>query len=560
MNSHVDRFVRRQQIRTQLKNSTQLVAMLSGPEVDRLMQSSVDQAYLDQVQRVTSLGLPTAACENAVGARLDALAVAFNQQRFDQLLDDSRRGALQAIVGPFGLGKVLSAFDKNGGNVDTIHNARSEVYATKKATQAYKDRGDYDKAQYHGNDERYKKAAKEAADKQQKGELKDAYTGDTLGPKERASIDHTIAAALIHNDRGRVLAGLDGPELANRPTNLNSTTLCTNSSMGQGTTEDYLKRIARIAEWRAKQLAKLRDKQASNEPLTEKEEAKLKIYAEQEKIAQNPELLLERDRIAREDYEKSINDTYYKGEQFRKACLHTSAKEGGKMAFQAATGVVLVEFFSACFDEIGDWYRNGAQEARLGTELKRRMEHISQRVASRWKAVFVAAGTGFISGLLSNLVTVMINTFLTTAKRVVRMIREGALSLLEACKTLLIRPEGMTFAQAIHKSSKVLIGAGVVVAGVMLEEVVSKFLTAIPIMVPFADLATAVIVGATTAIISTVAVYLIDKLDLFGVNRDQLLTYMNQELDRSNEQEIARENALLDNLEEQLACYEASPA
>jgi hypothetical protein len=44
------------------------------------MQSSVDRAYLDQVQRVTLIGLPTVASEIAVEARLNALAVSFNQQ------------------------------------------------------------------------------------------------------------------------------------------------------------------------------------------------------------------------------------------------------------------------------------------------------------------------------------------------------------------------------------------------------------------------------------------------------------------------------------------------
>ena len=566
MNSRVDRFIKRQQTRARSENSTQLVVMPSGLEADRLMQSSVDQAYLDRAQHVTSLELPTSTSEIAVEARLNTLVAAFNQQRFDQLLGDSRHGALQAIVGPFGLGKVLSAYDKTGGNVDTIHNAREGegIYATKKAAQAYariKDKIDkYDGDEYHKKDKRYQNINREYTEKRRKGELKDAYTGDTLGLKESQSLDHTIAAVNIHNDPGRVLAGFKGPDLANQASNLNATTQTTNSSKQQGTAKEFLKYLEDNKATREAELTRLREKQASNVPLTKKEENKLNKYTEQEKIAQNPERLLEKERIAREEYEKSIHDKYYKGKQFRKDCLHTSVKEGVKVAFQAAMGAMLVEFFTASFDEIGDWYRNGAQEAHLGTELKRRMECIVQRVASRWQEVLVAAGTGFISGLLSNLVTVMINTFLSTAKRVVRMIRQGALSLLEACKTLLIRPEGMTFTQAIHESSKVLIGGAIMVGGVMLEEVVNKYLMTIPIILPFADLATAAIVGATTAIISTVAVYLVDKLDLFGVNRDHLLTYMNQELDRSNKQEIARENAWLDKLEEQLAEYKPLPA
>ena len=76
-------------------------------------------------------------------------------------------------------------------------------------------------------------------------------------------------------------------------------------------------------------------------------------------------------------------------------------------------------------------------------------------------------------------------------------------------------------------------GGGIVVGGVLLEEAISTYLKAVPFVAPFADLATAVIVGTSTAIMSTLAVYLADKADLFGVNRAKVLDQINSELEAS---------------------------
>ncbi|MBA1240939.1 MULTISPECIES: hypothetical protein [Stutzerimonas stutzeri subgroup] len=183
------------------------------------------------------------------------------------------------------------------------------------------------------------------------------------------------------------------------------------------------------------------------------------------------------------------------------------------------------------------------------TLIVRRAPRTQNTLRPHYRAYYCAAGTGFLAGFHSNLVTVLINAFLTTAKRAVRMIREGTLSLIEAGKTLLLRPQGMTLNQALDAALKVLVGGGVVVGGVMLEQIVSKYLMAIPLITPFADIATAVIVGATSTIFSTLLVYLIDKLDPFSVNRDRLLEHIHVELGKSTAMEQPRSATVLEHLD-----------
>ena len=129
---------------------------------------------------------------------------------------------------------------------------------------------------------------------------------------------------------------------------------------------------------------------------------------------------------------------------------------------------------------------------------------------SRYGRVFRVFGDGFISGFTSNAVTVLINTFVTTGKRVVRLIREGILSLLKALKMLVLPPEGLTFSEAAHESMKLLAAGGIVVGGVALEESVELLIKSVPVLIPYASVLTAVFVGALTALCMTFVCYLID--------------------------------------------------
>jgi hypothetical protein len=340
---------------------------------------------------------------------------------------------------------------------------------------------------------------------------------------------------------------LDGVELANASTNLQITSYSTNSAMGTKTATEYVQWLEQTKQTRAKKQAKLQAKVDAGEPMSQKQKDGLAKLKEQEKIAANPEPLLEADRNARASNEKKINDAYYRSPKFRNDCLKTSVTAGGRAAFQSAMGAILVELFAGIFDEVRDWYKNGRADGNsVFAELKGRLKRVGLRVAKEWKAVLSAAAGGFISGFLANLVTVLINAFLTTAKRAVRMIREGGNALVGACKALVVRPEEMGVREGLHEASKVLVGGGIIVGGVLLEEAVSRLLMAVPFLVPFADTATAVIVGTATGIISTMAVYLVDKADVLGVNRSNMLAGINSELDASLLYHREMESSLLE--------------
>lgn len=71
--------------------------------------------------------------------------------RFEQMIQECKQSVIQSIVVPFGLGKILAAYDKVGGNVDTVHNARKGIYATNKEQGNYEKRGEYNSDEYHSH-------------------------------------------------------------------------------------------------------------------------------------------------------------------------------------------------------------------------------------------------------------------------------------------------------------------------------------------------------------------------------------------------------------------------
>ena len=123
----------------------------------------------------------------------------------------------------------------------------------------------------------------------------------------------------------------------------------------------------------------------------------------------------------------------------------------------------------------------------------------------------------YSEGLLSAISTAVINMFVRTSKNAVRLIREGFMSLMKAIKTLIFPPEGMTMNQAAHEASKVFATGLVVTGGILATESIATFINGIP----FADTIAMVIGGLLSGLSSLFVVYLLDKLDLFGVNADE---------------------------------------
>jgi len=512
-----------------------------------------DEHIAEFLSMDTYLSLEVGVGDREVVEQIEMLRQRFDAEQTSLFFTESRNRLIGTVANKFMLGGIVAQKDRDGGSVDTIHNVRVKDengnlrYASDATKQKYDQRGIYNDKEYHG-DQRYVDANRKYSQERKEGNLEDRYTGRRFGVNESPDLDHTISAKEIHDDPGRVLAGLDGPELANREANLNPTDPSVNRSKKAMEAEQFLQRLEREAPARKAKIEELKRRT----DLTDKEKKELRKLEQHESI--DADKLRKLDQASRKEYEAMINKKYYLSKDFLGNVGKTSVKEGARMGFQQLIGIFLTETIAAVFDEIKDAVKHRYQRTKsFWNELKDRLETVVKRIVGKWKEALKEGFTGLLSGIFSNIVTVIINTFLTTAKNIVRLIREGFFSIVKAVKMLLNPPAGMTRAQVFHEAGKIIIAALAVSVGILLEETVDKLppmkmIRSIPVV---GELLYSVVFGFMVGLVTTLALWGWDKLDLFGVKEDARHQFVMDMLKQDQERLLENRKAWLERMKNQ---------
>ena len=499
-----------------------------------------------------------AVSEDEITALVKECADAYDRERFDDLLKECKSKVVEGVVVPFGLGGIVARYDKNGGNVDTIHNAREGVYATDEERLRYNARGEYDSGKYHSHS-KYREVNARA----KSGPVKDAYAGGYV--KGQQNLDHVVAANEIHNDPGRVLAEVDGPDLANTETNLKFTSEHVNKSKKDRSMDAYIAERKKHMAGIQKQIDAL-ERKAKEGGLSANQKKSLEALKQNKAKFENDGFDETRakavDKKARSEIEKTLAKKYYGSLKFAKSVAVTGVAEGMKMGWQQALGLAITEFFVGIIDEARDAYKNGfnLEDSGFWESLKKRFMRIVRRVVARWRVAIDAFKQGFLSGFLSNLVTVLINCVVRTGMNIVRVIREGFFSLFRAIKILLTRPNGMTMREAAHEATKIIASGIVVVGGVALSEWLDKMMVLCPPLELVSDILVPIVSGVVTGIAVALVVYAIDKMDLFDVNARKKHASIMARLADMIDGSLAKGEAMLAGMDSDIVNIDASVA
>lgn len=500
--SRLEQFRKLQESRAKQKTTLREV---SDPKiVDAMLNSDIDEKRLSTLDYSSELIYSIDIDEIEAQQLLTDLRNQFNSDRVENLLSTVQKDIFQSIAGPFGLGKVLSAYDKVGGNVTTIHNAQQGIYAQE--SDEYK-REDYTVAK-NSNGESFERGGKNSVGSKytksqmdENGNVKDAYTGETV-KAEQTSPDHIVSNSEFHKNGGFMLSSEAKADFATDERNLASTQRNINQSLSD---DDKM-------EWK--------DKKQNGR--TETNEEAYNIDGEKLKEA------YDRGQQAAEEHKPT---TVQEIEYIAKNATRTGVSEGAKMGVQQGFGILLVELFSQVIKEIRDIFKNGKELDSWVQDIKIRLKRIGANVAAKWKDALDGFISGGISGFISNFITVMVNRFVTTCARMVRLIREGVFSLFKAAKTVLFRPEGTSFRESAHEASKLVMSGVIVAGGVLLEEAIESLISSIPLLAPIATTITMVIVGSITGIAMAMSAYIIDRLDLLRVIEVEQHNYVIKNLD-----------------------------
>ena len=379
----------------------------------------------------------------------DTSCVIKEESVYDTLFKQYERVVLESLITSFGLDMLME--DKHGGDVDTIHNVRQigsdprMTYKNQHNEQDYENRGEYSKKDYH-SDPRFRTKKQQAKEKYNStgcGE-QDVYMGgnlhhttaETVPTNKRAELDHVLECMHIHNDRGRVLAGVSGVDLANDIDNLAWTNKSLNASMGSWA---YHKNEQYKAQYGC--------------------DAPMELLGIEAYLKEHPDIDPETQERMRTQYAKSLKAyerriarEYYTSKKFFGDTAIAAGKLSFKMGIKAALGLVFAELWFATRDEIAKIASYGAE---LFNAIGRGIKIGFENAKAKYKEIWHKFLEGAVAGALSSLVTTLTNIFFTTAKNVVRVIRQSWSTLVEATKILLINPDCLRFGERIRAASKV---------------------------------------------------------------------------------------------------------
>lgn len=194
------------------------------------------------------------------------------------------------------------------------------------------------------------------------------------------------------------------------------------------------------------------------------------------------------------------------------------------MGARQALGFVFAEMwfaveeeFQACDVQDGP-FDLGDFLGRIGHGIQRGFENAKQKFPD----LFSKFLSGATAGVLASLTTTLCNIFFTTAKNVVRVIRQSYASVVEACKVLLINPDAYPFGERMRATAQILATGASIVVGVLVQEA----LTDLPLgTLPLAGDTVPMFCGTfVTGIMSCTLLYFLNRSEM--VNK--LVSSLNQ--------------------------------
>lgn len=402
---------------------------------------------------------------------------------------------VETLMGPFGLTAAMFT-DRDGGNITTVHNFEKGVYAPRDAErhQNYQeaqverfDRSDYGK-KLSGEREKIFDAEKR---------IEDAYTGRGLPKEESTHRDHVVSAHEIEKSSKGHLAQTREERVATA--NMDENKVWTDSGLNTSKNDKDL------MDW--SELPNSQDPSKTNAEFYGADPVKMKnVYDTAQKA------------VGREQsyavLKKQSVEFVYEG-----------SREAGKQALRQALGLLIKDLAEGLIEDVRTLMRDGFESLeQLSLLIKKRILETVERVKAKWAEYFKGGAAAGFAGFLSSFMTLVINSFITTAKNIVRIIREGCLSIVRALKMIFAPPPGVSKSEMVYEVFKILSGAMVVVLGIGMEEAIKKGIEMIPLLVPFAGQIAEVLTGILTGIASMTVILAFDRIKGIITFRNKQLT------------------------------------
>lgn len=415
------------------------------------------------------------------------LEAALEGQLTPSLIPQLREVLFSSLVTSFGLDAIIFANDEANGHVDTLHNVEESqkdggkpVFKKKEHQDAYDARGDYDNGKKYREDNKYKNVRDEYANLQEDGKLISGYTNKAISKGKAVDVEHRISAHEIHNDGRSALSKVDPVKLANSDSNLTPLEAHVNRAKGKKSPEDFVdyskseafdKRDSAIG----KIDKKIADGTASDAEIRSKEIIRENI--EDFKAVDGDGVIAKANEVRAEI--SSAHSIYYRSKDFLGTTSLHALSSGGRMATKQALGLVLMELSIAVQEELPTMLRDWREAPDWQTKLDPHpfLERVTAVLRAAWERIKGNAGhilgeatSGFAAGILSEIVTTIINIFTGTAKSIMRLLRNFWAGIVNSLKILIFNPDNLGAEEKLAAVMRILS----VAIGGMIQPIVAE--------------------------------------------------------------------------------------
>lgn len=456
-----------------------------------LLSEKVDDRFVEEAFQSDRPVYDLEVSDKEVTESLELLDKQFSKDKYDSLFESSKEVLIDQLLSPL----KLSRSDLSDSDRDFSNNRDNYTKSPKSAG-------------VEGNSFNTEREKQKQELTTHDGKIKDTYTGEFHHASEM-DLDHIKSLNEFHDSGGYMLSDAENRQFTADSDNHEFTHQSINRSKGEKDLNVFSEGNDQVDKRRTKAAHDRAEKAAEK-------------YVPSGKV------------------EKTVFVT--------QKAAQDGLKVGAHQGLQQALGNLLAELISATFAEVKDVLANGFKNGEYSITwieaLKARMSNVKKKLLAKWRNVATAFATGALSGFISSVVTALLNMFVRTGKNVVRLIREGFLSLSKAIKTFIFPPAGLSMKEAALEATKVL-ATGVVVTGCIIAgESIAIMLNGIP----FADTISMVLAGMISGLGSLFVVFMLDKLDLFGVNEEERHEFIMGKLEPRMRLNIERSEAVIERL------------
>lgn len=463
-----------------------LASLDDGNPIDHILEP-IFLSLFDGTMRAFRIGTK----QGITATRLYSECKSFNYESY------SNNSTLDSYTEYLNESDNIKQFDStstyNGGKISrdgTETNMRDQVKMSK-AKEAHFDGYATASDGYGGNDPIYenKTHAKSAGEKEQ-----------------RTEVDHAVPCAEVCNKlkKNKALTDNDIKEIVNIEENLVATSFKNNRGTEIGKFDKSRDELAKEIE-----LGYVIDSKGKKRELTEDE---LKTRAN----------MVEKMDLAQKEMDSQVNRTVIDNLKSNRDIQKRMSVDAANAATNQSLGDVIIFMIKPLYYELTDCLSKGIEEgvnansfkSALSFRFNRMKKHILEKAATQLKDSMLS----FVKNFLSMLLEGIVNCFVGVFKSIFRMIKEGFKILLQIIP--IIKDKKKSMAEKGDAILKLAASSLTIFASIGIE----SWLNSLGLGEPWSI----VISSVLTAVLTALMMYLLDKLDLFGLKEEARLNRIDE--------------------------------